>query len=427
MMPRTWTTVFLLLSSVLTAPSLVRAQLKAEPGDWPQWRGPDRTGVSAETGLLKEWPKEGPKLLWKATDLGGGYSTPSVSNGRIYLMGNRSNEEYLLALDARDGKQVWSIKVGAVGPNRISPWPGTRSTPTVDGELVYALGSDGDLVCAETADGKVRWRKHLKKDFNGVTGAWAYAESPLLDGDALICTPGGARAALVALNKKSGDVLWKAEVPGGGEAGYASAVVAEVGGVKQYLQFLGGGVVGVDAKTGKSLWFHKLVGNMNIMTPVFHDSCVFVASGGNGPQRDALLQLSADGPNVTATPVYVGKELSNHHGGVVQIGDYLYGTNSAGQLVCLEFKTGKVKWQNRSVGKGSVTAADGHLYVRSESGPIALVEATPEGYREKGRFTPPDRQQSREQRYAWPHPVLAGGRLYLRDGNILLCYDVKAQ
>jgi len=386
-------------------------------GDWPQWRGPERTGVSAETGLLKQWPQEGPKLLWKATGLGSGYSTPSVVNERIYLMGTKGNEEQVFALDAKDGKPVWSSRVGPVAS---AGYAGPRATPTVDGELLYTLGSDSDLVCMKTATGDVVWRKNLQKDFGGRRGKWAYAESPLIDGDVLVCTPGGREATLLALNKKTGEVIWKSAIAGGDAAGYSSVIVANVGDVKQYVQFLAGGVVGVEAKTGKFLWRYNKTANRtaNIPTPIFHDNFVFSASGyGTG---GGLVKLTAGGDGVSASEVYFTRDMVNHHGGVVRVGDHLYGTNES-SLLCLDFKTGEKKWQERSVGKGSVTYADGHLYVRSERGPIALVEATPAGYKEKGRFDQPDRSKER----AWPHPVVANGRLYIRDQGILLCYDIQ--
>jgi outer membrane protein assembly factor BamB len=401
-------------------PGSALAQLQAGPGDWPGWRGSDRTGVSSETGLLKEWPEGGPKLLWKVTGLGEGFSTPSVAGGRIYLLGSKNGEESALALDAKNGKQVWATKIGPVGKDGPPSYPGPRSTPTVDGDRIYVLGSDGDLACLDK-DGKVVWQKNLVKDLEGTRGRWAYSESPLIDGEVLVCTPGGAKAALTALNKKTGEVIWKAEVPEGGEAAYASIISAEGGGVKQYVQFLRNGIVGVSAKDGKFLWrYGKNATNTNCSTAIFHDGCIFTSASGPGGGGAALLRLSADG---SAKEVYLGRALANHHGGVVRVGDQLYGTNNTG-LVCLDFNTGETKWQDRSVGKGSVTAADGHLYVRGEKGDmVALVEATSTGYKEKGRFKQPDRGK----RNAWPHPVIAGGCLYLRDDDVLLCYDIKAK
>lgn len=386
--------------------------------DWPQWRGPERTGVSAEKGLLKEWPKGGPKLIYKATGLGGGYSTPSISGGRIYVMGTKGNDEYVFALDEKDGKEVWAIRVGAIAR---AGYAGPRSTPTVDGKHLYAVGSDGDLVCMETEAGKIVWQKSYSRDFNGRRGGWAYAESVLIDGDTLVCTPGGNKATLAGLNKTTGETLWTCAVPGGDSAGYASVIIAEVGNIKHYVTFLSGGVVGVEASSGRFLWRYKNTANgtANIPTPIFHDGHVFSASGyGTG---GGLVKLSAEGQNVTATEVYFSRAMVNHHGGMVRVGDHLYGANER-ELLCLEFKNGKTPtWSDRCVGKGSVTFADGHLYVRSEGGSVALVEATPSGYREKGRFSQPDRSRNP----AWAHPVVANGRLYLRDQDILLVYDIK--
>jgi outer membrane protein assembly factor BamB len=423
--------VFLAWAFLAAAVQPVAAQLKAAPGDWPAWRGPDRTGLSKETGLLKEWPKEGPKLLWKADGLGTGYSTPSVAGGRIYLMGTKGRKERLIALDAKDGKEIWTTEVGALAGQRAAP----RSTPTVDGDRVYVMSSDGKLVCAETAKGKVKWRKDLKANFGGRTGTWAYAESPLIDGDVLVCTPGGDNATLVALNKKTGDLIWKAPVKGlvakpgrrgraspYSTAGYSSVIVAEVGGVRQYIQFLGGGVVGIAAKDGKLLWHYDnpSSGSANCSTPIFHAGQVFAASAyrnGGGAAK-----ITRNGDKFTARQEYFVKAMQNHHGGMVLVGDYIYGT-AVNSLLCVNFKTGKIAWNEESVGKGSVAYADGHLYVRGEHGEVALVEANPKEYKEKSRFDQPDRSRQ----MAWPYPVIAGGKLYLRDWDILLCYDVKAR
>jgi outer membrane protein assembly factor BamB len=434
-------TIMLLLAAFGALPGAVKAQLKASVGDWPAWMGPDRTGVSKETGLLKQWPKVGPKLLWKVADIGEGYSTPSIAAGKIYLMSNRGNsDEFALALNAKDGSKIWESRIGKVGnPNQRPSWPGSRSTPTVDGDAVYVLSSDGDLACLDAATGKVRWQKSLRTDFDGKPGNWAYAESPLIDGDVLVCTPGGDKAALAALNKKNGEVIWKAVVPGGGGPGggggrmrtspnaaaYASAIVATVGGVKQYIQILTGAMVGVAAKDGKLLWrYNKMAGSTLCNTPLFHDGYVFASALARGGfTGSVLLKLIANGESVKAEEVYTSKSLAEHHGGVVRVGDAVYGATDAG-LVCIDFKTGETKWQNRCVGKGSIAAADGRLYVRSEEGPVALVEAMATAYKEIARFEPPDHSKKKN---VWPFPVIAGGRLYLRDQNVLLCYDVKPE
>lgn len=407
----------------------------ADPGsfDWPQWRGPNRDGVSKETGLLKEWPEGGPQQVWKITGLGEGFSTPSVSAGRIYLLGTKGKDEYMICLEAKDGSRLWDVKVGT----ETGGHPAPKSTPTIDVGHAYAVSSDGTLVCVDIATGTVRWQKSYKKDFGGQPGGWAYTESPLIDGDLLIGTPGGPTATLVALKKRTGEVVWKASVQGitrkpaadgkkrGGDysqAGYSSVVKAEIDGVKQYVQFLSGGVVGINAKDGKLLWHYDEPANItaNISTPIVQGEYVFAASAYGTGGGQAKIVEAANG--FEAEPKYFLNKFQNHHGGVVLVKDHLYGTTNS-SLLCVDFKTGKIAWEDRSVGKGSVTYADGRLYVRGENGKVALVEANPDKYVEKGRFTQPDR--SKEP--AWPHPVVANGKLYLRDWDVLLCYDVKGK
>jgi outer membrane protein assembly factor BamB len=397
--------------------------LVAIAADWPQWRGPERNGISSETGLLKEWPAEGPTLLWQVKEIGDGFSTPAVVGDRLYLMSNKGkDDEFVQALSTSDGKQLWSARVGKVGPNTGPQHPGVRSTPTVDGEVLYALGSDGDLACLEL-DGKSRWQKNLGSDFGGKPGNWAYAESPLVDGDQVVCTPGGSEATLVALNKKTGEVIWKSAVPEGDQAAYASIIVVNAGGIKQYVQFLQKGLVGVEAKTGKFLWRYEKTAKgspANIPTPVAHGDFVYSATGRGG---GGVVQLKVDAGAVEVNEVYFQPKLPTAIGGAVDVGGYLYGTNSAG-LMCVEFATGEVKWQDKCVGAASVCEAEGRLYVHGEKGDVALVDVTPEGYREKGRFKLPD-QPDRGNSQAWAYPVIANGRFYIRDLGSLWCYDVK--
>lgn len=416
-----------------SAASVVRpGNLNASTSDWPQWRGPDRNGISRETGLLKQWPKDGPKLVWQVNEIGDGFSSPSVVGTHIYLMSNRGMEnEFVQALSTQDGKPVWETRVGNVGnPNQAPPYPKARSTPTVDGDFIYALGSDGDLVCLETKSGKIRWQKNLRKDLAGQPHDWAYAESPLVDGDVLVVTPGGAQATLAALNKKTGEVIWKSAVPEGDPAGYASAIVVEGGGRKQYVQFLSKGMVGVDAKTGKFLWRYKDVakGPAQAFTPVARDGYVY---GGALSIGGGLVRLKAVDSGVVAEQVYFARGLPNGFGGAVLVGDYLYGTGIAGQsLEAVEFITGKVKWNAESIGSGSLAYADGHIYLHGENGDVALVEANPEAYREKGRFTPPNppkkKQAGQIAEKAFAYPVIANGRLYIRDLGTLWAYDIKS-
>ncbi len=404
------------------------AEMAVSPTDWPQWRGPLRDGVSTERGLLKQWPAEGPKLLWQVNDIGDGYSTPAVVGTRIYLMSNRGLEnEFVQALSTKDGKPIWTTRIGNVGnPNQNPPYPKARSTPTVDGNFIYALGSDGDLACLEAKSGKIRWQKSIRKEFDGQPGEWAYAESPLVDGDAVVVTPGGTQATIVTLNKKTGAVIWKSAVPGGDPAGYASAIIVQVGSQKQYVQFLEKGIVGIDAKTGKFLWRYKEVakGPAQYFTPVARNEYVYGGALGVG---GGLVRLKAEG---TAEQVYFVRGLPNGIGGAVLIGDYLYGTEVGQALIAVEFTTGKVKWKAEDVGWSSVAYADGNLYLHGVNGEIALVEATPEAFREKGRFTAPTQPKHKQvgqyPEGAFAYPVIANGRLYIRDLGTLWAYDIKA-
>ena len=428
-------TIIAALCLCLSAVSATRSgNLGAPTSDWPQWRGPERNGISQETGLLKQWPAEGPKLLWQVNDIGDGFSTPSVVGTRIYLMSNRGMEnEFVQALSTQDGKPIWTTRVGNVGnPEQNPPYPKARSTPTVDGDFVYALGSDGDLVCLEATSGKIRWQKSLRKDFGGQPHDWAYAESPLVDGDVVVVTPGGAQATIVALNKRTGAVIWKSAVPGGDPAGYASAIVVQGAGRKQYVQFLSKGIVGVDAKTGEFLWRYKEVvkGPAQAFTPVARDGYVY---GGALSIGGGLIRLKPEGKGkgVVAEQVYFERLLPNGFGGAVLVGDYLYGTNTAmGPLVAVEFTTGKVKWKAENFGMSSITYADGHLYLHNQNGDVVLVEATPEGYREKSRFAPPNQPKKKQaaglSEHAFAYPVIANGRLYIRDLVTLWAYDLKA-
>ena len=423
-------TIIAVLCFCVSAVSVTRSGDKgASTSDWPQWRGPQRNGISQDHGLLKQWPKEGPKLLWQVNDIGDGYSTPAVVGTRIYLMSNRGFEnEFVQALSTQDGKPIWTTRVGNVGSGNDFTYGKARSTPTVDGDFIYALGSDGDLACLETRSGKIQWQKNIKKEFDGKPGFWAYAESPMVDGDAVVVTPGGAQATIVALNKKTGAVIWKSAVPGGDPAAYASAIVVQAGGRKQYVQFLSKGIVGVDAKTGEFLWRYAEVakGMAQMVTPVARDEYVYGGAQGVG---GGLVRLKADPGGVAAEKVYFARGLPNDIGGSVVVGEYLYGTTDAG-LVAAEFTTGKLKWQDEGIGSGSVAYADGQLYLHGQNGNVALIEATPEAYSEKGRFTPPVQPKRKKlgpfPEKAWTYPVIANGRLYIRDLGTLWAYDIKA-
>ena len=402
----------------------------ATAGDWPRWRGPNNDDISTEKGLLQSWPKDGPKLLWTSKGLGSGYASVVIHGDRIYTMGTRRGQVTLIALNKDDGKEVWTTDVGRGNePN---------CTPTVDPDagLVFGLTKDGDFLCADAKSGEVNWRKNFKKDFGGkMHSGWGYSESPLIDGDRVIVTPGAKDAQIVALNKKTGDVIWKSSVPdlgnkGGDGAGYSSIVIGTIGGVKQYVQFVGRGVIGVKADDGTFLWNYNKVANgtANIPTPIVKDDFVFCTSG-YGDGGSALLKITKRGNKFEASEVYYkgSRDLQNHHGGVIMIGNYIFGGHghNKGMPFCLEWKTGNVKWLNKDPEiqgqkSAAVTYADGHLYFRYEDGTVTLVEANPNSYREKGSFKLPNVKGP-----SWPHPVVAGGRLYLRNQDELLCYDVK--
>jgi outer membrane protein assembly factor BamB len=426
-------TIIAALCLGLSALPVATSTMSASTADWPQWRGPERNGISHDTGLLKQWPAGGPKLLWQVNDIGDGYSTPVVVGNRIYLMSNHGMEnEFVAALSTQDGKPIWTTRVGNVGnPNQNPPYPKARSTPTVDGNFIYALGSDGDLACLEAKSGKIRWVKNIRKEFGGQPGEWAYAESPLVDGDVVVITPGGPEATIVAVNKKTGALIWKSAVPGGDPAGYASAIIVQAAGRKQYVQFLSKGIVGVDAKTGQFLWRYKEAakGPAQYFTPVARGEYVYGGALGIG---GALVRLKQDGAGVAAEQVYFERGLPNGIGGAVVVGDYLYGTEIAsGEFVAIEFTTGKVKWKAESIGRVSTAYADGLLYLHGVNGDIAVADATPEGYREKGRFTPPAQPKHKQvgqfPEMAFAYPVIANGRLYIRDLGTLWAYDIKGK
>jgi outer membrane protein assembly factor BamB len=442
--------------------------------DWPQWQGPDRNAISKEHGLLQQWPKDGPPLTWKIKGLGGGYNAPSVAAGRIFGMSNRRDDEVVWALSEEDGQTLWTTPLEPAprgGPPQGKE--GSGCTPTVDGERVYVLGLAGTLACLQVGDGKIVWQRSLTRDLGGRAPGWRYNESPLVDGDKVICTPGGNDAMMVALDKLTGNTIWKSQMPGGasggpgaggpgsvsgtpeapgggpggppgggpgrrrgpggGGAAYASAIAIDFQGQRQYVQFTARAVIGVSAADGKFLWRYTRPANpmgISCSTPVYQDGLIFASSAyGTG---GGLVKLSKDSNgDFKAEEVWFSSKMQNHHGGMIVVDGSLYGANGGndgGALVCLDFKTGNVLWNERDdpehrAPKGSLAMADGRLYYRTENGPMLLIEPNSKQYVERGRFEQPDRSEQA----AWPHPVIANGKLYLRDQDVLLCYDVKAK
>ena len=398
---------------VTAAIALLVGQVAAQAGgDWPQWRGANRDGISKETGLMKQWPADGPALLWKATGAGGGYSSFSVANSRLYTMGLRGTREFIIAFDVATGKEAWATPHG--GAFRNDRGDGPRGTPTIDGDRLYALGGNGDLSALETRTGKVVWTMNVLEKFGGSNITWGISESPLVIGDKVLVNAGGPGASIVALNKKDGTVVWKSQSD---RAGYSSAMPVQIGNTTQVVFFTHTRAVGLDPKDGKLLWEYGRAANnvANAATPIVRGNRVFISSDyGTGA---GLVEISAGG----AKEVYFTKDMRNHHSSSILIGDHLYGF-SGGILTAMKFDTGEVAWKDRSVGKGSIVFADGHLYALSENGVVGLVEATPTGYVEKGRF-----RIQQDSLPTWAHPVVAGGRLYIRDQDTIYAYDVRGK
>ncbi len=390
----------------------------APEAEWPQWRGPLRNGLSSETGFLKQWPAKGPAVTWSISNLGEGYGSLAVKADRIYVQGTSGAASAIFCLNRADGKVIWSASLGPMV--KESRGNGPRSTPTLDGDRVYVLTENGDLACLRARDGSRIWSKNILKDYGGSNPGWLISESPLVDGNRLIVSPGGSGAGIVALDKMTGAEIWHARELSD-QAGYSSCIAADIGGVRTYMNFTSRAAVGVRASDGKLMFRHTNVANRtaNCTTPVFADNKVFFSSAyGTGA---ALLNLSAQNGEVRAQEAYFTKEMMNHHGGMVLVNGYLYGFSNA-ILTCLDFNTGKVMWRDRSVGKGSLTYADGMLFLLGENQMAGLAVANPEAYVERGRFAIKDLG-----RESWAHPVVVGGKLYIRNQNELTCYDVKGK
>lgn len=401
---------------------------------WTQWRGPQRSGMSPDVGLLKDWSAQPPKLLWTAEGLGGGYASVSVAGGRIYTTGNLADGQAVICLNAADGQVAWTKRMTDVVPKHGHD--GSRCTPNIDGERLYSIASSGKIVCLKTADGGEVWSKDFRTEWGGrMMSGWGFSESPLVDGDWVLLTPGAADAMIVALDKLTGKEIWRtSSVPNLGENGrdgaaYSSIVVSNACGVKQYVQLVGKGVIGVRASDGQFLWGYNDVANRtaNIPTPLVAGDYVFCSTGyGTGA---ALLELVKDGGGIKCQERYFlsGDKFQNHHGQMILKDGYIYcgHRHNNGFPICIEMETGNVVWggSQRGPGTGSaaITYADGHLVFRYQSGEVGLIEATPSEYRLKGAFRP----DYVSKNPCWAQPVVIGGRLYLRDQDKLMCYDVR--
>jgi outer membrane protein assembly factor BamB len=402
---------------------------KKQTTDWPRWRGPHGDGVSREAGLLAQWPENGPNLLWSTNNLGKGYSSIIVVGDRIFTLGEAGGATSLYALDRATGRKAWESPIRGGG--------GVNGTPAYDKEfnLVYGLTKNGNLVGVRASDGKLVWQKNFERDFGGkMMSGWGYSESPLLDGPWLICSPGAPNAAIVALDKRTGKEIWRTPFPrdmgtkGKDGAGYGSVSIVEISGKKQYVQMTGRGVLAVDARSGRHLWHYNKIANGTANIPsVIVDGDHIFASTGYGDGGSALLRITTSG--VREIKYYSAGELQNHHGGMVLLDGHVYGGHghNRGEPFCLDMKTGRITWKVndndiRKMGSAAVTCADGHLYFRYQNGMMKLVEANSRAYAEKGSFQIPN-----DRKNSWQHPVVAGGKLYLRAQNILYCYDIKSK
>lgn len=376
---------------------------------------------------MTSWSSTAPALAWQASGIGDGYSSVVIADGLVFTMGRIGRDVRCFALDIDSGKKRWATTIGTTSRN-------VMSTPTVHDGLVYALDPDGELVCLYAADGRIAWRRSFLKDFGGrLMSGRGYCESPLIDGDRLICTPGGEQAMLVALDRRTGKVIWKADIPEIGKKGrdgaaFSSIVVSKAAGIKQYVQLTGRGLIGIEAKTGRFLWGYNDISNStaNIPTPIVRGDLVFSANGYHAGSVLLKLEPTKEGTGVAANEVYRlgGNRFQNHHGGYVLIGDYIYGGHGSnnGLPTCLELETGRILWKRRGPGSGSaaVVAADGHLYFRYQDGVVALFEANSAGYRLKGAFKIPGAGGD-----SWSHPVISHGKLFLREQDNLWVYHLR--
>jgi len=399
----------------------LRASLGGDMREWPQFHGPRRDNKSTETGLLKRWPPGGPTRLWTYQGLGHGFSTVAIAGGLVYTTGNLGSETVITALDL-DGTLQWKA---ANGPAYKRAHRGTRSTPTLDGDRLYHENADGDLVCLDAATGKKIWELNILKKFGGRNISWGLAESVLIDGKKLICTPGGPEIGIVALDKTSGETLWTCKGIGQ-KPGYASPMLVDYKGLRQVVRFMAKSVVGVHADTGKLLWQvgHTTPYDESILTPLFHDGHIYFATGHRRGSR--LLKLKVDGQTCSAELVWSTDRLDNHHGGVILHQGYLYGFchgNYKSGWECLEFRTGKLMHAERTPSKGSTTYADGLLYTMNERGLVELVRPVPDRREVVSSFHLPKGGRGP----TWAHLVVCGGRLYARHSEFLYCYDIKAK
>lgn len=406
-------------------PTQVAPSTESASGEllWPQFHGPNGDNLSSDTGLMKQWPEDGPALIWTCDGLGNGYSSISIGNGMIYTAGNLEKQTVVTAM-TMDGKIQWQVPNGDAWETE---YPGTRSTPTLDGDRLYHQSPLGNLICLDAVSGDKQWSVNILERFGAKNNRWALAESVTIDGDHVICAPGGPKTAVAALDKMTGDTVWQSE-SAGDAASYATANVIEYQGLRIVLTMNAKAFIGVNADTGKLLFRYPFETeyDINALKPIFHDGQIFISSGygKSGMERSQLLKLTVSGDDATVEKVWGSTDLDSQHGGVILLDGYLYGSShrlNNGKWICLEWSTGELQWAERGVGSGSSTYADGMLYLLSERGNVGLLQATPESFQLVSQFRLPPGGQGR----SWAHPVVCGGRLYIRHDTKLYAYDVK--
>jgi outer membrane protein assembly factor BamB len=399
---------------------LLLSSLPALAVDWPGFRGAHRDDVCLETALLAQWPEAGPKKLWMSTEAGLGYAGYSIAQGRLYTMGLHGDSEDLMAFDAASGKLLWTTPVGPIFTNKWGDGP--RGTPFIDEDRVYTLSAQGYVLCASAKDGKPLWNASLK-DFGGKPPGWGYTESVLVDGNRLLLTPGGPSGTVLALDKMTGKKLWQS-ADWTDPAQYGSIVPATINGIAQYVVLTMQNVGAVEAATGKKLWLSPWNGRTAVIpTPVVSGNEVYISSGYSVGCKKVRIS-SGNQPE----DLWTNTHMINHHGGVILHKGYLYGYSDKSGWTCQDWSTGEVKWAEKKLGKGAIHCANGQLVLLDEKdGTVALIDASPDGWKEHGRFKlDPQTTQRKPDGRIWTHPVISDGRLYLRDQELLFCFDVSA-
>ena len=395
---------------------LVGAALTAEAdnhstSEWAQWRGPNRDGISSETGFLKNWPQEGPKVLWHIP-FGDGYSGISIAQGKVYTMAAEGNDEYVICLDASNGEEVWRFRSGAKFTE--SRGDGPRSMPTVHGDSVFALGAEGKLYALDAGDGTKLWAHNFVEEFDSKIPTWGFSSSPLIEGNLVLVEAGGEDGkSIVAFDKKSGDIVWTAHTD---EVGYSSPIALDFGGARQIIFLTSKTLLSVAPEDGKIYWKYPWPEGINIATPIFiPDDKIFISAAYD--KGAVLLKMTTDEDGIGIEEVWKSRVMKNHFNSSVLQGDYLYGFDNT-ILTCIEADTGEEQWQQRGFKKGSLLLADGYLIILGEGGKLALAEANPSEYNEKARFQLFDDK-------CWTVPTLAGGKLYLRTQKEMVCLDLR--